>query len=133
MRRAAAAFAVLALSALLAPQRSAAEARDSAREIVLNLPRPMAAGETAFIEVEIGALGRGQRVEITAADRSVGAISPFGVHAGQDTGTYTLPIPPDAVRDGRVALRVTVRQGGTSRPPTAQEVRGIRLSIVGAR
>ena len=100
---------------------------------MLNLPRPIGAGETAFIEVAIGALGRGQSFEITAAGRSLGVISPFGVRAGQDTGTYTVPVPPDAIRDGRVALRLTVRQGDTARAPTAQEVRGVKLSIVGAR
>ncbi len=84
--------------------------------------------------MQIGALGRGESLEIaTAAGRSLGVISPFGVRAGQDAGTYTVPVPADAVRDGRVALRLTVRQGDTSRPPTREEVRGVRLSIVGAR
>lgn len=130
MRRVAAALALLAL---LAPQRSAAEAQ-GAREMVLNLPRPIGVGETAFIEVEIGALGRGQSVEIaTAEGRSLGAISPFGVLAGQNTGTYTVPVPPDAIRDGRIALRFTITQGDASRPATTEEVRGVRLSIVGAR
>lgn len=130
MRGATAAFALLALVML---NGSAAQAQHEG-EIVLNLPRPIAAGETAFIEVELGALGRGQSVEITtAAGRSLGVIAPFGVRAGQDTGTYTVPVPADAIRDGRVALRLTVRQGGASRPPAASEVRGVKLNIVGAR
>ena len=112
---------------------SAAQAQREG-EIVLDLPRPIAAGETAFIEVALGALGRGQSVEITtAAGRSLGVIAPFGVRAGQDTGTYTVPVPADAIRDGRVVLRLTVRQGDASRPPTASEVRGVKLNIVGAR
>ena len=132
--RGAAALALLALAALPAPQRSAAEAQGSAREPVLNLPRPIAAGETAFIAVAIGAIGRAQSLDIaTAEGRSLGVISPFGVRAGQDAGTYTVPIPRDAIRDGRVVLRLTIRQGDTARAPTPEEVRGITLNIVGAR
>ncbi len=131
MRRAAAALALLAL---LMPDGSAAQAPRAEREVVLNLPRPIGAGETAFIEVAIGAIGRGQSVEITtAAGRSLGVITPFGVRAGQDAGTYTVPVAADAIRDGHVALRLTVRQGDTAHAPTTEEVRGIKLNIVGAR
>ena len=130
--RSVAALALLALLVLLAPQRSAAEPQGSARETVLNLPRPIGAGETAFIEVAIGAVGRGQSLEIaTVAGRSLGVITPFGVRAGQDAGTYTVPVPADAIRDGRVALRLTIRQGDTARAPTPEEVRGIKLNIAG--
>lgn len=130
MRRAAAA---LALMALLAPQGSAAQAPGQG-EIMLTLPRPVGAGETAFVEVQVGAIGRGQRVEVaTAAGRSLGVISPFGVRAGQDAGSYTVPIPAEAICDGRVALRLTIRQGETARAPTADEVRGVKLNVAGAR
>jgi hypothetical protein len=127
------AAAALVLLALFSPQGSAAQTQGSAREMMLNLPRPLAAGETAFIEVALGALARGQSVEVTAAGRSLGVIAPFGMRAGQDSGSYTLPVPPDAIRDGGVALRLTVRQGDTARAPTTSEVRGVKLSIVGAR
>jgi hypothetical protein len=40
------------------------------------------------------------------------------------------PIPPDAVRDGRIAVRLTITQyGAPPRPPTAEEVRGVRLIV----
>jgi hypothetical protein len=39
------------------------------------------------------------------------------VRAGQDAGTYTLPVPNDAIRDGRVAIRLTISQQGAARPP----------------
>ena len=128
--RGVAALALLVL-ALLAPQRGVAEVQGSAREVMLDMLRPLGAGEAAFLEVQIGTIGRGQSVEITAAGRSLGVISPFGVRAGQDAGTYTVPVPPDAIRDGRIALRLTVRQGDTARPPTREEVRGVTLSIAG--
>lgn len=122
------------LLALLMPGVSAAQTPGADGEIVLNLPWPIAGGETAFIEVAVGALGRSQRVDIaTTAGRSLGVISPFGVRVGQDAGTYTVPVPSDAIRDGRLALRMMIRQGDTARAPTASEVRSVKLSIAGAR
>jgi hypothetical protein len=129
MRRAAAALALLAL---VAPQ-SAAQAQRAEGEIVLNLPRSVGAGETAFLEIEVGAIGRAQIEVTTDTGQPLGTVSPFGARAGQNAGSFTLPVPASAIRDGRVALRLMVRQGGTLRPPTAQEVRGAKLSIGGAR
>ena len=123
--------AALALLALVAPHGSAAEAQRAEREIVLNLPRPLGAGETAFIEIEVGAVGRG-RIEVTTdTGRALGVVSPFGVRAGQNAGTYTLPVPATAIRDGRVAVRLTMQARRNDRPPTAQEVRGVKLTIAG--
>jgi hypothetical protein len=129
MRLAAAAVALLAL---VAPQ-NAAQGQRADSEIVLNLPRPIGAGETAFIEVQVGPIGRAQIEVTTDTGRPLGTLSPFGARAGQDAGTFTLPVPPSALRDGRIAVRLTVRQGDSRRPPTVQEVRGVRLSIGGAR
>ena len=126
------AAAALALLALVAPQR-AAQAQRADGEIVLNLPRPIGAGETAFLEIQVGAIGRAQ-IEVTAdTGQQLGTVSPFGARTGQDAGTFTLPIPASAIRDGRIAVRLAVRQGDARRPPTAQEVRGVKLSIGGAR
>lgn len=98
---------------------------------MLQLPHPLEAGETAFVIVQVGAIGRGQEVEVTTASgQSLGVISPFGVHAGQAAGTYPLPVPRDAVRDGRVSLRLTISQfGAPPRAPTAEEVRSVTLSV----
>ena len=129
MRRTAAALALLAL---VAPHGTAAEVQRAEREIVLTLPRPIGAGETAFIEMQVGAVRSGQTIEIaTAAGRSLGVISPFGARIGQDAGTYTVPVSADAIRDGRIAIRLTIRQGDATRAPTTEEVRGMKLSIVG--
>jgi hypothetical protein len=106
-----------------------------AQELTLALPHPLAAGETAFIQVELGTISKGQVIEVTtAAGQTLGTISPFGARPGQGAGTYTLPVPADAIHDSRLAIRVTITQpGGPPRAPTAQEVRGVKLGIGGAK
>jgi hypothetical protein len=125
MRRAAATFALLAL---LAHGAQAAPADDV---MTLALPHQLGAGETAWLEVQVGPIGRGQEIEVTtAAGQELGVISPFGIRVGQDAGTYTIPVPRDAIRDGRLAVRLRISQyGAPPRAPTAQEVRGVKLTI----
>jgi len=130
-----AAAAALACVALLAragwAQNAPAQggAAGTAHELTLALPHPLGAGETAGIEVHLGPIARGRVVTVTtASDQPLGTISPFGTRVGEDAGTYTLPVPADAIRDGRVAIRITITQaGGPPRPPTAQEVPSVRL------
>jgi hypothetical protein len=127
MRPAAAAFALLVL---LAQNANVALAQD----ITLVLPHPLRAGEAAWIEVQVGAISRGRVINVTTTSgQQLGTISPFGVRMGQDAGTYTLPVPPDAIRDGRVSARLTISQSGAPpRAPTAQEVRSVKLTVTGA-
>jgi hypothetical protein len=117
--------------ALFVLNGNVALAQDAAQSMTLQLPRPLAADETAFIEVQVGPIGRGRTIEVTtAAGQPLGVVSPFGVRTGQDAGTYPLPVPRDAIRDGRVSIRLTISQpGGQSRAPTANEVRGVKLGI----
>ena len=130
-----AAVAALALVALLAwagwLQNALAQGGTvgTARELTLVLPHPLRGGETAAIEVHLGPIARGRVVTVTTASGApLGTISPFGTRVGEDAGTYTLPLPADAIRDGRVAIRLTITQaGGPARPPTAQEVPSVRL------
>jgi hypothetical protein len=131
MRRAAAAFALVVPLVLLAANVNVAAAQD----MELAVPRALRAGETAWIEVEVGPVGRGQEVEVkTASGQPLGTISPFGVRLGQAAGTYSLPVPPDAIRDNRLPVRVTITQpGGPPRAPTAQEVRSVKLRVGGAQ
>jgi hypothetical protein len=125
MRPAAAAFALLAL---LAQNANAASALD----MTLVLPHPLRAGETAWIEVQVGPIGHQEIDVTTASGQELGVISPFGVRVGQDAGTYTLPLPGDAIRDGRVSVRLTITQfGALPRAPTAQEVRSVKLTVAG--
>ena len=131
IRPAAIAVALLALLAQSVQAQNGSAA--AAREMTLALPHSLAAGETAAIEVQVGPISRGRVVNVTTANgQPLGTISPFGVRAGQDAGTYTLPVPPEAIRDGRVAIRLTISQaGGAPRAPTAQEVRGVKLTVGG--
>jgi hypothetical protein len=126
MRRASAAFALLAL---LVQNGNAVSADD----MTLALPHPLRAGETAWIEVQTGALDRGQEIDVTTASgQELGVISPFGLRVGQDAGTYTLPVPADAIRDSRISVRLTItRFGAPPRAPTAQEVRSVKLTVTG--
>jgi hypothetical protein len=129
-----AAAAALAFVALLAPaawaQNAPAQGSGAtARELTLVLPHPLRDGETAGIEVHLGPIARGRVVTVTTASgEPLGTISPFGTRVGEDAGTYTLPVPADAIRDGRVAIRLTISQAGSPpRPPTAQELPSVRL------
>ena len=128
MRPAVVAFA---LTAHLALNGNAASAQSAARDMTLQLPHPLAADETAFVIVQVGAISRGQEVEVTtAAGQPLGVISPFSVRAGQQAGTYPLPVPRDALHDGRLSLRLTISQfGAPPRAPTAEEVRSVKLSV----
>jgi hypothetical protein len=134
------AAAALAFVALLAPTGLAqivpaqGETAGTAQELTLALPHPLRAGETAGIELRLGPIARGRTVTVTTASgEPLGTISPFGTRAGEDAGTYTLPVPEDAIRDGRIAVRITISQaGGPPRAPTAQEVRGTKLTTGGA-
>jgi hypothetical protein len=126
MRTLSAAFVCLAL---LARQADAAEGRD----VTLTLPRALHPGETAFAEVQLGLLARGLEIEVTTATGlELGVISPHGIRAGQEAGTYTLPIPLDAIVKGQVALRLFLNQFGHTRAPTAKEVKSVRVKITPA-
>lgn len=126
MVRGAAAFALLML---MAPCGRAAACRD----IALTLPHPLRNGESAFVEVRLGVLGPGQEVDVTtSAGRALGTISPFAIRLGHPAGTYTLPLPVDAIDGDHVCVRLTVtRAGATSRPPTPREVLGVTLLLDG--
>lgn len=106
----------------------------SAQDADLVLPHPLRPGETAFIEVEVGPIGPGRQIEVTTASgQKLGTISPFGVRLGQAAGTYTLPVPAGAIRDGRVSVRLTIsRPSAAPRAPSAQEVRSVKLIVAGA-
>jgi hypothetical protein len=118
------ATATLALLAFLAQTMSAALAQD----MTLTLPRPLAAGETAWLELQVGPIGR-QEIDITtAAGQPIGTIAPFGPRTGQDAGTYTFPVPAGLIRDGRLAVRITITQpNGPPRAATEQDVRSVKL------
>lgn len=128
-------LAALVLIALAVTPVSAARAQEAQREMVLTLPRPLAAGDTAFVEVQVGAIPRGRTIAVmTASGQSLGTLSGFGNRTKQDAGTFTVPVPATAIANGRLALRLSISQpGGAPRAPTADEVRGVKLTVGAAR
>ena len=135
-RAAAAALAVVALLARTGWAQDTpmqGDASGAAQALTLTLPHPLREGETAGIEVHLGPIARGRVVTVTTASgQPLGTLSPFGTRVGEDAGTYALPVPPDAIRDGRLTIRLTITQaGGAPRPPTAQEVPSVRLITSG--
>jgi hypothetical protein len=104
------------------------------RVVTLVLPHALGPGETAWIELELGIIERGAEIEIaTMAGPSLGVISPFGIRSGDPVGTYTVPLPGNAISDERVSLRLTLnRYGHAQRAPTAREVKSIRVKIMPA-
>ncbi len=136
MWRGAAGWLALAVTIGLAPaagaQPGGAGVLTSDGSVVLRLPRPPradAAGRAWVLEIGLGVLGAGAQVEVNAASgEPLGTISPHGPRAGRAVGSYSLPVPADAVRGGRLALRITVLDAaGRARAPAAGEVISVRL------
>jgi hypothetical protein len=124
------ALAAWALIALLAQGASApTPATPSAeRRIVLTLPRTPAAQEAAWLSVRVGVLPRGLRILVLSDDgKLLGSISPFAIAPGKEAGTYTIPLPDDAVKEGQVAVRLVVEERGVTRSPTGSEVEDVGL------
>ncbi|CAH1385148.1 hypothetical protein [Candidatus Nitrotoga sp. M5] len=103
----------------------------AAQDRVFTLPQPLGTGDTAYLEVKLGAIGPGQEIEITTTGgRTLGVISPHGIRAGHAAGTYTLPLPADAISHGRVAVKLMItRSDAAPRMPNADEVRGVRVVV----
>lgn len=124
--------AAVALLAFLSQSRTVALADD----LTLILPHPLQDGDMAWIEVKVGTIGRSQEISVTTASgRQLGVLSSFGARAGRDTesGTFTLPVPPDAMHEGRISIRLMISQSGA--PPrmvTPEEVRSVILMVAGA-
>jgi hypothetical protein len=99
----------------------------------LALPHPLRAGERAWLEIHVGPLSRGARIEVeTASGKLLGVISPFGVRSGNEAGTYTVPVPADAISDDRVCIRLLFSFNQSQRAPTLKEVKSVRVTITGA-
>jgi hypothetical protein len=120
--------ATLLSFALLAQAASAAA---PGRVVSLALPHALEDGESVWVEVKVGVIERGAEIEVeTKGGETLGVISPHGIRPGEQAGTYVLPVPPGAVTDGRLTLRLVLsRYGGVGRAPTAKEVRAVRLKV----
>lgn len=118
--------AVIALAMLFAQCGGAA-----AQDMTLTLPQPFDAGDSAYIEVQVGVIGPGHEIEVKAADgRVLGVISPHGIRAGRAAGVYTLPLPADAICNDRVGITLMItRSDAAARVPDVDEVRGVRVVV----
>ena len=118
--------AVIALAMLFAQCGDAA-----VQDMTLALPQPFDAGDSAYIEVQVGVIGPGHEIEVRTVDgRMLGVISPHGIRAGRAAGIYTLPLPADAICNGRVGITLMItRSDAAPRVPDADEVRGVRVVV----
>jgi hypothetical protein len=117
------AVAAFALFSLLAQS-------PAARTVTLTLPRALRAGETATLVVSVGVIPKGARIEITTpSGRSLGTISPHGIRPGREAGTYTVPLPAEAVSGRRVCVLLSLAFADTRRAPTEKEVSRVRVKI----
>jgi hypothetical protein len=100
-------------------------------DVTLQLTRALRPGDQLNVAVSVGPIGR-NRIEVTTAEgQRLGTISLFGVPPGRAGGTYLIPVPPEAVRNGQLDLRFTISSGGEQRSPTTEEVTGVRLVLPG--
>ena len=125
MRMALAAFAVLTFIT----QGANGEA---GREMTLILPHALHADEAAWLEVSVGVLGQGKEIHITTpSGQPLGTISPFGIRTGQESGTYTVPLPADVISGDRVSLRLSL--SNEQRAPTSTELKSVKVKVTGTR
>ena len=104
------------------------------RAVTLVLPHALRAGESASLVVTVGVIPRGAEIEITTTSgRLVGVISPYGIRAGREAGTYTVPLAAEAINGRRVCLRLSLNANRTQRAPTTKEVKRVRATIQRAR
>ena len=99
--------------------------------VMLQLPRPLRPGDQLNVAVTVGPIGR-KRIEVTTAEgQYLGTISLFAVRPGRAGGTYLIPVPSEAVRNGQLDLHFTISSGSERRSPTTEEVTGVSLVLPG--
>lgn len=106
----------------------------AAKQQIYDLPLPRTAnpGEMLVARISVGPLKAHQRIIVRIRNGKIaGTVSPFGAHARQGTGVYTIPLPVGAVRDGQVRLLLElVEKDAPARAPTADEVREVTLAYI---
>jgi hypothetical protein len=117
-------------SASVSPPMAQSRQIHDGREMTLTLPHALRKGETVWLLLKVGAIGRDQIEIMTQNGRPLGTISPLGAHSGKASGTYTVPVPTETLNDGTLALRLSVIQAGRApRAATTKEVKSLRLLI----
>ena len=101
------------------------------KTMTLTLPRAAAAGEVVHLHLIAGALPRGARIVVRLPNGQVaGTATRYGGRTDQPAGEYIIPLPPEAIRNGKVKLRIDVEEDGTERAPKRGEVRKVELVYV---
>ena len=102
------------------------------RVVNLVLPRGLNENEGLAVELKLGVLERGAKIRVeTASGKMLGVVAPYGIRAGEEAGTYTVPVPAEEVSDNRVSLRISLdKHSRGKRAPTEQELRSVKLRIV---
>src|ERR1043166_1123285 len=102
-----------------------------AKVIELAAPRMPGPDEAAEVQITTARLPPGARLELLAEQGgSYGAVAPFGPTRGRGSTTATVPIPRSALVDGRLRLRLRVREpGAPPRAPRPEEVESVNLVI----
>jgi len=118
--RAAAAFALFTLFAQ----------SPAARTVSLTLPHAIRRSETATLIVSVGVIPKGARIEVsTPGGKPLGTISPFGIRAGREAGSYTIPLPSEAIEGRHVCVLIALVFADTRRVPTNEEVTRVRARV----
>lgn len=119
-------FSTLLTFALLVQTASA-----PGRVVNLVLPRSLNQDEGVAVELTLGVLERGDEIRVeTTSGKLLGIISPYGIRSGYEAGTYTVPVPAEAICNNRVSLRIILnRHSVGKRAPTTQELRSVKLRI----
>lgn len=118
-----------------APENPAQAVKESAPDgkMLLALPRARAADEQVAVRITVGTLAKGARIVVKiAGGEVVGAVAPFGVLPGRKAGSFMVPVPLEAMKDGKVTLQLEVEEltGGKTRAPTKVEVEAAHLELM---
>src|SRR4051794_4307644 len=91
-------------------------AAEGSQMVELATPRPLGRGEAVQLQVTTGSLPRGARLRVMTQEGEIlGAVTPFGQELRRGSTTATVPIPPSAISDERLRLRLEVLEPGA--PP----------------
>ncbi|UWZ81944.1 hypothetical protein [Occallatibacter riparius] len=99
------------------------------RRVSLTLPHPPATGETIWLKVEVGEIGHNQVHVTTSSGRELGTISTYGVKSGKPAGTYTLPVPADAMSGTHLTVLLSIIQGRTEHAASLREVKAVSIGL----
>jgi hypothetical protein len=101
-------------------------------KMTFQVPRASTSNEALYAQIAVGSLPRNARVIVRLKNGEIaGTIAPYGVRAGQKSGTHTIRIPANAISDGKVSLKFEVKEKDADvvRPPKKDEIEGAVLEF----